>query len=323
MNEWLEQAPRSCYLSPEGGERRLEEELQQAGVHFKRYGRLILASSPAPRSCYWAQNIWQTPVVESISSIQQAVKRLRSLQKYWALWPVAAVRRSILIQESLPKVKNTPIEFPAPIAPQHPIGSWCLLDEQTLLYSCMCSSSKAHGEWLFAPPKPHQGLIPPSLAYLKLWEAFSRLQRHPLANERCLEIGVSPGSWTWGLSQLGTQVIAVDKAPLAEGIAQLPGVQFCQGDAFQYSPARVGSVDWILSDVICYPEKLLKFLLPWVQSGLCRYFVCTIKFQGAPKQDVIKQFASIPGSQIFHLFHNKNELTWTLGFPPQTPSSTF
>lgn len=305
----------ACYLAPEGGEIRLQEEIERyAKGSFQRFGRLFICLDKIPHP-YWAQNSWLQPKIEKIPSIQQAVKHLRSIQKNWALWPVNSFRRSQLIQDLLPKSHHHPLIFPSSV-PFQKIGSWCLLDDETLLYSASCSSPQPNGEWPFAQAEPYHSTLPPSHAYLKLWEACSLLQKHPQPSERCLELGASPGSWTWALSRLGTHVTAVDRAGLSSNIDQLPGVTFFRGDAFQYTTARMGKVDWIFSDLICYPEKLLEFLLPWVHSGACRYFICTLKFQGKPNQEVIDQFAAIPGSQIFHLFHNKNELTWALGFPP-------
>ncbi|MEO2044658.1 MAG: hypothetical protein ABGX43_08650, partial [Nitrospinaceae bacterium] len=70
------------------------------------------------------------------------------------------------------------------------------------------------------------------------------------------------------------------------------------------------TVDWLFSDLICYPEKLYEWILKWVESGVCKNFICTIKFKGKPNFMIINNFAAIPGSHVRHLFHNKNELTW-------------
>nr|MDP9196734.1 hypothetical protein [Pseudomonadota bacterium] len=75
-------------------------------------------------------------------------------------------------------------------------------------------------------------------------------------------------------------------------------------------PEDVGPVDWFCSDVICYPERLLRLVQTWRDSGLVRNFVCTIKFQGPTDHATARAFAAIPGSRLMHLHHNKHELTW-------------
>jgi Predicted SAM-dependent methyltransferase len=59
------------------------------------------------------------------------------------------------------------------------------------------------------------------------------------------------------LAKLGARVIAVDKAPLDPAVAALPGVEIRQASAFALDPAEIGPVDWLFSDVICYPARLL------------------------------------------------------------------
>ncbi len=178
-----------------------------------------------------------------------------------------------------------------------------LLDEHTLLASPLCSSRAQHGEFLFEEDKS-----PPSRAYLKLWEAFTRMGKWPKIGERVLEIGASPGSWTWVLQQLHADVIAVDRAPLDPLIAKNMKTTFMKRDAFTLTPHDLPPLDWICSDVICYPEKLLSWLEPWLTQKI--NFVCTLKFQGSDGYAVVKEFEKIEGSEIVHLYHNKHELTF-------------
>jgi 23S rRNA (cytidine2498-2'-O)-methyltransferase len=112
------------------------------------------------------------------------------------------------------------------------------------------------------------------------------------------------------LQSLGARVISVDKAPLAPEIATLPRVAFRRTSAFALAPADVGPVDWLFSDVACYPTRLLALVERWLESGLARNLVCTLKFQGATDHPTARRFAAIPGSRLMHLHHNKHELTW-------------
>ena len=80
--------------------------------------------------------------------------------------------------------------------------------------------------------------------------------------------------------------------------------------AFGLDPRSVGPVDWLCSDIVCYPERLLGLVERWMAAGQVRRFICTIKFQGATDFATQKRFAAIPGSRLLHLHHNKHELTW-------------
>src|SRR3954464_8873489 len=109
---------------------------------------------------------------------------------------------------------------------------------------------------------------------------------------------------------MGARVVSVDKAPLAPDVARLPGIEHRRQSAFALDPASVGCVDWLFSDVVCYPARLLALVERWLEAGTCRRFVCTIKFQGTTDHATAARFAAIPGSTLRHLFHNRHELTW-------------
>jgi 23S rRNA (cytidine2498-2'-O)-methyltransferase len=186
------------------------------------------------------------------------------------------------------------------------LGSWTLLDRDTILASPSCSSPFPNGEARFVEDR----MAPPSRAYLKLWELFTVLGVAPGAGERCLDLGSSPGGWTWVLAQLGAEVISVDKARLDPRVAALPGVTWHQESAFALDPTQFSGIDWLFSDVICYPRRLLSLVERWIVSGTCKRFVCTMKFQGPTDHETARSFAAIPGSRLLHLHHNKHELTW-------------
>jgi 23S rRNA (cytidine2498-2'-O)-methyltransferase len=210
-----------------------------------------------------------------------------------------------LIAERLPPVKASPLVFPAS-APASHLGGWTLLSANRMLASPVKSSPFVNGECHFV--EDHIG--PPSRAYLKLWEALVRFGRWPGAGEQCLDLGASPGGWTWVLAKLGADVTAVDKAPLDPGVAAMPGVTQRLDSAFALPPEPV---DWLFSDVIAYPDRLLALVRRWIDGGAARNVVCTIKFQGPTDHDSAEAFAAIPGGRVMHLFHNKHELTFLWG----------
>ena len=291
----------TAYLAAQGYVDELAEEL---GAVDRSHGRLLIAAGP-PRSAAWAANVWLDPQEITISSISDAAAKLRAVQRNWAVYAPRLYRRASLIQERLPTVSAKPLVFGAP-APTAPLGSWTLLDAGTLLAAARCTSPFPNGEVHFVENRSG----PPSRAYLKLWEALTLIGCHPQPGEKCLDLGSSPGGWSWALQQMGANVVSVDKAGLAPGIARLPGIEHRLESAFALDPRTVGPLDWLFSDVVCYPTRLLALVERWLAAGTCRRFVCTVKFQGRTDHDAARRFAAIPGSQLRHLFHNKHELTW-------------
>jgi len=180
-----------------------------------------------------------------------------------------------------------------------------LLDHETLLASSDCSSAFPNGEASFIEDR-----APPSRAYLKLWEVFTLLNVRPRPGAICLDLGASPGGWSYVLGKLGARVIAIDKAPLDQNVLALPGVEQRQESAFALTPRDVGPVDWLFSDVICYPARLFTLIEKFLAAGMVKNFVCTIKFQGETDFATQARFAAISGSRLIHLHANKHELTW-------------
>ena len=307
--------PGRLYQSVPGFEDHLAAEL---GSGVSRVGPLFQGGGEAG-GVFWYRNCWQKPLRAEFSSIGEAAGFLRGIQRNWAACLHTCFRRGALIKSKLPPISGRPKPFPW-LPPQSPVGAWTLLDENTLVASPVCSSPFPGG----VPDFEHDREGPPSRAYLKLWEAFCQMRRLPAPGERCLDAGASPGGWSWALARLGAEVLAVDPAPPAGSVAAMPGVEYRRGDAFTLKPSDIGRIDWLFCDAACYPAKLYGWIEKWLESGLCRRFVCTLKMQGQVGAgttggdtgitgvdfDTPKRFAAIPGGRVVHLYHNRHELTW-------------
>lgn len=289
-----------AYLTSEKFLPELKEEIKNIkSVH----GNLVLAEGPVQESV-WAQQIWLNPEIIPFESITQAAKALKSRGLLWAPYTFDNHRRAQLIQDQLPKLKPRVMDFLSKL-PTDPLGAWTLLDKNTLLASSQTNSVFPLGEVQFNEDKKN----PPSRAYLKLWELFTVYGIKPEAGQKVVDFGSCPGGWTWVLQSMGCEVISIDRAPLEPHIARLPRIHFIKTNAFTVKPQDIGAIDWFFSDIICYPEKLLELVQEWQNSGLCRNFVCTIKFQGETDFVTLKKFQSMENAKVQHLFHNKHEVT--------------
>lgn len=296
---------RSAYLAPPDFESVLEQELQRKGAgDLCWHGRLALSAVP-PVNSLWALETWREPEMHDVPSIKGAARIMRAIQRNWAGYVPMLHRRSALITDALPPLRPKPFTFPA-AAPTAHLGAWTLLCADRLLLSRTKTSPFVNGEVPFVENRTD----PPSRAYLKLWEALLRLGRWPVAGETCLDLGACPGGWTWVAAGSGAQVTAIDRSPLADNVASLPNVTCRYESAFGLDPESCAPVDWLFSDIIAYPARLLALARRWIASGRASRIVMTIKFQGETDHETAEAFAAIPGGHVLHLWHNKHELTF-------------
>jgi 23S rRNA (cytidine2498-2'-O)-methyltransferase len=153
----------------------------------------------------------------------------------------------------------------------------------------------------------------PSRAYQKLEEAFAWMGAAPGPGELCVDLGAAPGGWTSVAIRRGARVVAVDRASLAPPLARHARVAMVVGNAFTYQPTT--TPDWLLSDVICEPARSIALVARWLEPGLCRNLVVTVKFKGRAGYRVLAELPPLfarfaPAfARVKQLSHNKNEVT--------------
>jgi len=150
----------------------------------------------------------------------------------------------------------------------------------------------------------------PSRAFAKLVEAELRLGRRIGPGETCVDLGASPGSWSYVALHRSARVIAVDRAPLRADLMRHTSLTFRKGDAFAYKSET--PVDWLLCDVIAAPERSIQLLLDWLRERRASRFVVTIKFKGRDDYAKLEQLKhALPAlcGEFFltHLCANRNE----------------
>ncbi len=172
------------------------------------------------------------------------------------------------------------------------------------------------GRWPAVDPA---GLAPvadepesPNSAFRKLREAFACMGVAPSPWQDTVDLGASPGGWTHVLRALGARVTAVDRSPLAPRFRRDPGVCFVRGDAFVYLPPS--PVDWMVCDVIAYPERSLELIERWTAGHHARRLVVQLKFRGDPDHEAIATALRLGrehgyAARARHFFNDKNEAT--------------
>lgn len=296
------------YLAIHKFEKELERELEIRGLKVAlQKDRLYLVEGHHPR-LIWAQMTAFDLEFIAITSINDGVKKLKARGRNWGLFTVGSHRRAELIQSELPKINKKPIPFRHKL-PEAPMGFWTLWEQDQILATQKTSSPFALGEMDFQEDK----VMPPSRAYLKLWEFFTVYAPEEIQGGTSIDVGSCPGGWTWVLRTLNfNKVYSVDKAPIEKRIMDLGRIDFRQESAFGLDPKDFDEIDWFCSDIICYPERLLNLVNRFRATGKVKNFICTIKYQGETDWENTLKFLEIPGSEIVHLHHNKHEVTWFL-----------
>lgn len=167
--------------------------------------------------------------------------------------------------------------------------------------------------------EPAVDKLAPSRAFAKLVEVERRLNRPIRAGETCVDLGASPGSWTYTALERGAKVTAIDRSPLRDDLMSNPRLEFVQTDAFRYAPAT--PVDWLLSDIIAFPDRIRDLLADWLGSRRCRFFCVTVKFRGRDDDaelESVKRVLAGSGYEycLRRLNANKNEAT-AYGYLPK------
>lgn len=253
----------------------------------------------------WSQDIWNDCTGSEINSINQGIEKIKKYKNIGSYYPLVKSNFGALISE---KVKNIPLKR-IDFKHHHPFDfkftAW------TMLGNFLIVSQKTQKRFPFGWHEFNEDKFsPPNRAYLKLWELLAVYNIPLLRTDTVIEVGSSPGGWTWVLSQICKKVYSIDRAPLADKIAKIENIYHQEKDAFKLKPQDYADSTWFFSDIICTPEKIYETIQFWLKHSQIKNFICTIKFKGDCDFELLKQFLAIENSKIIHLYHNKNEVTW-------------
>ncbi len=158
----------------------------------------------------------------------------------------------------------------------------------------------------------------PSRSYLKVDEAYGIIGSEPMPGETVCDLGAAPGGWSYSAAKRGARVVAVDNGPLKGGASGHPLIDHRCDDAFGFSPGREAVYDWLFSDMLEDPHKVLQSIVrPWLAGGWCRKFVVNLKFGRVDPLALLADLRA-PGSpfslhgssvRVVHLYLDREEFT--------------
>jgi 23S rRNA (cytidine2498-2'-O)-methyltransferase len=162
----------------------------------------------------------------------------------------------------------------------------------------------------------------PSRSTLKLAEALAHflgdeeVERRLGPGMSAVDLGASPGGWTWQLVRRGLFVTAVDNGSMDAALLETGQVKHRRADAFAFRPPE--PVDWMVCDVVESPSRVATLAARWVAEGWCRETIFNLKLPmkkrweevGRAREIVDAAFAGAPYRlALRQLYHDREEVT--------------
>jgi 23S rRNA (cytidine2498-2'-O)-methyltransferase len=161
----------------------------------------------------------------------------------------------------------------------------------------------------------------PSRSTLKLDEALQVLldaderARWLRPGQRAVDLGASPGGWTWQLVARSLHVTAVDNGPMDAALLASGLVDHLRADGFRYRPPK--PVDWLVCDMVEQPRRVAALIAQWLAQGWCRRAIFNLKLPMKKRYEEVQTcFAAMRAAagarlelRARQLYHDREEIT--------------
>ncbi|MGY3803642.1 23S rRNA (cytidine(2498)-2'-O)-methyltransferase RlmM [Pigmentibacter ruber] len=147
-------------------------------------------------------------------------------------------------------------------------------------YIGLCAPKKA-SQWFMGIPRFKFPIDAPSRSTLKLEEAFhvfcnavereSELQ----AGMTAVDLGASPGGWTYQFVRRNIYVFAIDNGPMQDKLMKTGLVEHLKEDGFKFRAKK--PVDWLVCDMVEQPKKIAQLIADWAKFKLSKRFIFNLK----------------------------------------------
>ncbi|WP_111979489.1 23S rRNA (cytidine(2498)-2'-O)-methyltransferase RlmM [Algibacillus agarilyticus] len=165
----------------------------------------------------------------------------------------------------------------------------------------------------------------PSRSSLKLEEAFlyfvppEERETRLASSMQSVDLGASPGGWTYQLVQLGMFVAAVDNGAMDTRLMDTGQVKHFQEDGFAFKP-RKKNVHWLVCDMVEKPTKVARLMANWLINGDCQEAIFNLKLPMKQRYQSVKDSFQTIEEKLSdhdiryslvakHLYHDREEVT--------------
>ena len=172
--------------------------------------------------------------------------------------------------------------------------------------------------WPMGIPRLRMRSGSPSRSTVKLAEAMLEFVpgRQFEPGLPAVDLGASPGGWTWQLVQRGFMVTAVDNGPMDAALLESGQVKHRRDDGFHYRPPD--PVAWMVCDMVESPSRIAKLVAKWAAEGWCRESIFNLKLPMKKRWEELERCRGIIDEALGgggyylrfkHLYHDREEVT--------------
>jgi 23S rRNA (cytidine2498-2'-O)-methyltransferase len=180
------------------------------------------------------------------------------------------------------------------------------------------SSVGNSSQWPMGIPRLRMPSGAPSRSTVKLAEALMEFMpaRKFEPGSTAVDLGASPGGWTWQLVQRGFMVTAVDNGPMDAALRDSGQVRHRREDGFRFRPPE--PVDLMVCDMVESPSRIATLVARWIAEGWSRETVFNLKLPMKKRWEELQRCRQIVdealgGGGYFlrmkQLYHDREEVT--------------
>ena len=162
----------------------------------------------------------------------------------------------------------------------------------------------------------------PSRSTLKLAEALMEFlddkerAKRLVPGMTAVDLGASPGGWSWQLVQRGLMVLAVDNGPMDAALLDSGQVKHRRDDGFHFRPPE--PVDWMVCDMVESPSKIARLAAKWIAEGWSRETIFNLKLPMKKRWEEVERCRGIIDEalggggyylRMKQLYHDREEVT--------------
>jgi len=175
----------------------------------------------------------------------------------------------------------------------------------------------------------------PSRSTLKLEEAFLTLlntrQQETLLSPglTAVDLGASPGGWTYQFTQREMHVVAVDNGNMDPALLATGLVEHRREDGFRFRPRK--PVMWMVCDMVEQPVRVARLAADWIREGQASHTMFNLKLPMKARYAEVERCLSTAREALEasgvahllrarHLYHDREEVTCYLGLSEARPN---